>query len=151
MRYALVYGVIAGIIIFGLSFLVFLSGLLGHVDNPIYGYLIMVLGLTMIFVGVKRYRDVEKGGVISFGRALALGLGIAFVASALYVGGFEAYYATPTGNRLYEMIVTMEPSYSSPLYRWAWGFWEILPVDAVVAVVSAALLRNPRLLPAREG
>jgi Protein of unknown function (DUF4199) len=149
MRYALIYGTIAGIIIFGLSFLVFLSGALGHVDNPIYGYLIMIVGLTMIFVGVKRYRDVEKGGVIRFDAALALGVGIAAVASIIYVAGFEIYYATPTGQRLYEMIVQMEPRYAGAFYRWIWGFWEILPVDVVMAVLSAAILRNPRVLPAR--
>ena len=150
MRYPLIYGTIAGIIIFGLSFLVFLSGLLGHINNPLYGYLIMIVGLTMIFVGVKRYRDVEKGGVIRFGRALALGLGIALVASIIYVAGFEAYYATPTGRTLYDMIVQMEPNYANTLWRWAWGFWEILPVDLVVALVSAAVLSNPRVLPPRQ-
>lgn len=149
MRYALIYGTIAGIIIFGLSALVFLSGLLGHIDNPLYGYLIMIVGLTMIFVGVKRYRDMEKGGTIKFGEALALGLGIAFVASVIYVGGFEAYYATPTGHKLFELIVGMEPRYAGVLFRWGWGFFEILPVDLVIAFLSAALLRDPRVLPAR--
>lgn len=149
MRYALIYGTIAGIIIFGLSYLVFLSGALGHIDDPLYGYLIMIVGLTMIFVGVKRYRDVEKGGVIRFGTALALGLGIALVASILYVGGFEAYYAAPTGRGLYDMIVQMEPNYANLLWRWGWGFLEILPVDLIVALLSAALLSNPRVLPAR--
>lgn len=149
MRYPLIYGTIAGLIVFGLSALVFLSGLLGHVDDPLYGYLIMIVGLTMIFVGVKRYRDVEKGGVIRFGPALALGLGIALVASIIYVGGFELYYMTPAGHELYAMIVAMEPSYANTVSRWATGFLEILPVDLIVALVSAAILRDPRVLPPR--
>lgn len=149
MRYALVFGAIAGLIIFGLSYLVFLSGALGHIDNPLYGYLIMIAGLTMIFVGVKRYRDVEKGGVIRFDTALGLGVGIAAVASIIYVAGFEIYYATPTGHRLYEMVVEMEPRYANVFYRWIWGLWEILPVDVGMALLSAAILRNPRVLPAR--
>ena len=149
MRYALIYGTFAGIIIFGLSALVFLSGLLGHIDNPLYGYLIMIVGLTMIFVGVKRYRDVEKGGTIRFGEALAVGLGIALVASLIYVGGFEAYYATAPGSELFDMIVGIEPRYAGILFRWAWGLFEILPADLIVALGSAAILRNPRVLPAR--
>lgn len=150
MRYALIYGIIAGIIIFGLSFLVFLSGWLGHIDEPFYGYLIMVAGLTMIFVGVKRYRDVELGGVIGFGRALLLGASIALVASVIYVGGFEIYYATPSGRPLFDAIVEqMDPNYGEPLYRWFTGFKEIAPVDLAMAVLTAAIIQNPRVLPAR--
>ena len=42
----------------------------------------MLVALSLIFVGVKRYRDVECGGVIGFGRAFGLGLGIAVVAAS---------------------------------------------------------------------
>ncbi|MEI9926854.1 MAG: DUF4199 domain-containing protein [Sphingomonas sp.] len=37
----------------------------------------MLVALTFIFVGVKRYRDVENGGVIRFLPALGMGLAIA--------------------------------------------------------------------------
>ena len=149
MRYSLIYGTIAGVIIFGLSFLVFLSGALGHIDNPLYGYLIMIAGLTMIFVGVKRYRDVELGGVIRFGRALLLGVGIAMVASIIYVAGFEIYYLTPPGQRMFAWLIDYDSALANPLYRWPMEMLEILPVDAVMALLSAAILSNPRVLPAR--
>ena len=38
--------------------------------------------------------------------------------------------------------------YRNPLYRMPITFAEIFPVGLLVALVSAALLRNPRLLPA---
>ena len=47
-----------------------------------FGYLVMLVALTFIFVGVKRHRDVERGGVIKFGPAFAMGLGIAAAAGA---------------------------------------------------------------------
>jgi hypothetical protein len=42
----------------------------------------------------------------------------------------------------------MRDVYASPVQRMAMTFTEIFPVGLLVALVSAALLRNPRLLPA---
>jgi hypothetical protein len=53
------------------------------------GYLIMIVALSLVFVGIKRYRDRELGGVIKFGTAFLLGLGITAVASVIYVVGWE--------------------------------------------------------------
>jgi len=38
--------------------------------------------------------------------------------------------------------------YANPLFRFPMTFIEIFPVGLFVALISAALLRNPRLLPA---
>jgi hypothetical protein len=40
--------------------------------------------------------------------------------------------------------------YADPLYRLAMTFAEIFPVGALVSLVSAGLLRNPRFLPLRR-
>jgi hypothetical protein len=42
----------------------------------------------------------------------------------------------------------MRVSYRSPLYRIPMTFMEIFPVGLLVSLVSAALLRNPKVLPA---
>ncbi len=39
--------------------------------------------------------------------------------------------------------------YAKPWYRMPMTFAEIFPVGILVSLVSAALLRNPRFLPAR--
>jgi hypothetical protein len=39
--------------------------------------------------------------------------------------------------------------YANPLYRWPMTFVEIFPVGVLVSLISAALLRNSRFLPAR--
>jgi hypothetical protein len=39
--------------------------------------------------------------------------------------------------------------YANPLFRLPMTFAEIFPVGVLVSLVSAAILRNPRVLPAR--
>ena len=53
------------------------------------GYLTMIVALTAVFLGIKRYRDKALGGVIRFVPALLVGLGISAVASIFYVIGWE--------------------------------------------------------------
>ena len=173
MRYALVYGGIGGaiaisVIVFSLAF-----DLPNHGHSVWFGYLVMLTALTLIFVGVKRYRDVECGGVIRFGRAFGLGLGMAVVAGVVYVAVWEAYVAASGWDFMAEYSASVlekmraegasadaiaakqeemrgyEDIFANPLLRIPAIFAEIFPVGLLVALISAALLRNPRLLPAR--
>ncbi len=179
MKYSLIYGSIAGAVIIALIILTITVELPSHLQSEWFGYLVMLLGLTMIFVGVKRYRDVERGGVIRFGPALALGLGMAAVASVIYVIVWEIFLATSgtdfmaqymadyTARMVQDMradgasvdaiqakvaeIGEMGEAYKNPLFRLPFTFAEIAPVGIIVAFVSALILRNPRVLPARAG
>ena len=173
MRYALVYGLLSGLVVAG----VIVTGLALGPDSGFhhsvwFGYLVMLVALTFIFVGVKRYRDVERGGVIKFLPAFLLGLAIAAVAGIAYVCVWELYEAA-TGYRFMDEYIaaiirhrqaegasaaelarvtaemeSMRTSYANPLFRIPMVFLEIFPVGLLVALISAALLRNPRLLPA---
>jgi hypothetical protein len=173
MRYALVYGFIAGAIVIGAIVIGLLLDLPNHATgSETLGYLIMLLAFSLIFVGVKRYRDLEGGGVIRFGRAFALGLAIAAVAGVVYVIGWEIYLAGSSRDFFAEysagiardMAASGAPAaaiearmaemrgyaalYANPLFRIPLTFAEIFPVGLVVALVSALILRNPRALPA---
>lgn len=173
MRYVLIYGAIAGAIAIAVitSSIAFES--LNHLQSVWFGYLVMLAALSLIFVGVKRYRDVECGGVIGFGRALMLGLAMAVVAGLVYVAGWEAYLATTDGNFMSDyaasIVADLRASgaseaeiaateaqmtqavewYRQPLLRMLITFGEILPVCLLVPLVSAVLLRDPRVLPPR--
>ncbi len=174
MRYAFIYGGIAGAIAVTIISVTIWMDLPSHATSMWVGYLVMLAALSLIFVGMKRYRDVECGGVIRFGRAFALGLGIATVAGLVYVLGWELYlalsghdfmaeYSTGIAEgmrgegaspaaiaaRQAEMRALAE-SYRNPLFRMPLTFLEIFPVGLLVALLSAALLRNPRLMPARS-
>ena len=173
MRYALVYGGIAGAIVISVLVASIAFSLPSHATSEWFGYLVMLVALSLIFVGMKRYRDIECGGVIRFSRALGLGLGIAAVAALLYVLGWELYLATSGGDFIAKYSAgildgmraegasaaaieakaaemrSLAEMYRNPLFRMPMTFAEIFPVGLLVALVSAALLRNPKLLPAR--
>jgi hypothetical protein len=173
MKYALTYGLLSGLVIIATM----MTGLLlsereSFFSSEWFGYLVMLVALTFIFVGVKRYRDVERGGIIRFGPAFAMGLGIAAVAGLAYVAVWEAYLAATdyafmdeyiadalrarqaegvTGAALAReaaQLETLRSQYGDPLFRIPMTFLEIFPVGLLVALASAALLRNPKLLPA---
>ena len=175
MKYAIIYGLLSGLVVAG----VIVTGLaLGGHDSGVFGtlwfgYLVMLVALTFIFVGVKRYRDVERGGVIKFLPAFGMGLAIAVCAGIAYACVWEVYLASTGYRFMDEYIATilrhrqeagatpseitrlaaeMEPmrtNYANPLFRFPMTFLEIFPVGFIVALISAALLRNPKLLPAR--
>ena len=173
MKYMLAYGLVSGSIIIAVMTIGIATADWGSFyGSEWFGYLVMLLALSVIFVAVKRYRDRECGGVIRFGRALGLGVGIAAVAGLAYVIGWEIYLATSGRDFMAEyvegMVRGMETAgasagaiaekaaemrrmaelYRNPLFRVPITFVEIFPVGLLVALVSAALLRNPRLLPA---
>ena len=159
MKYALVYGLIPGTIII----LTMITGFeLANHDSFMstlwFGYLLMFVVLTFIFVGMKRYRDIECGGVIRFGRAFLVGLGMAAFASLAYLLIFEIYLAATDYRILHQMIAgaaqaeqaDLESMLLDPRRRVPFVFIEIFPVGLLVALISAALLRNPRVLPATD-
>jgi polyferredoxin len=158
MRYALIYGLLSGCVIAAVIVSTTTMGRETAIFHTLwFGYLVMFVAMTFVFVGVRRYRDVEKGGVIRFLPALGMGLAIAVVATLAYVLIWEIYLAAThyafideyfKGNS--PAVVTMRETYRVPLYRAGYTVLEILPVGLVVALVSAGLLRNPRLLPARR-
>ena len=177
MRYIFIYGLLSGIVIMA----VLLAGMTlvpegegGFIHTVWFGYLVMLVALTFVFVAVKRYRDIECGGVIKFVRALLIGLATSGVAALAYVAIWEVYLAATdyafmgeymeaalrqsqaagvTGAALAAQRAEMEAfaaQYNSnPLLRFLFTFIEIAPAGLLVSFVSAALLRNPRFLPAR--
>ena len=137
------------------------------------GYLILILALSLIFTGIKRYRDQQLGGVIKFGTAVKLGVLITLVASILYVVVWEINLSITDyqfidqytqgliahqeasgvqGSELEALKASMEQMkerYSNPMFRLPMTFLEIFPVGLVISLLAAGLLRSGRFLPAR--
>ncbi|WDI32768.1 DUF4199 domain-containing protein [Hyphococcus flavus] len=174
LRIALIYGSISGIIVISVmtAGIVFSDGK-GAGASQAFGYLIMLIALSMIFIGVKRHRDTNLGGIIKFAPAFGMGIAIAAVAGVFYVAGWEAYLASTdyafasqyaegiieakrqagvTGETLEKAIEDMDKmvtNYANPLYRLPITFSEIFPIGLLIALISALILRNPKAFPAR--
>ena len=171
-RIIAVYGVIAGVIVVAGMF-INIGFLADHgAMGMVAGYLSMLVALIFVFVGVKRYRDVDLGGVIGFWKAFGVGLGIGLVASLFYILGWEAYMWQTGGTFMADYIATsvedmraagkpaaeiaafsaemgaMAEQYKNPLFRMALTLTEIFPVALLVSIVSALLLRKSSFLPA---
>ena len=75
-KIAITYGILSGTI----TIMTLILGLMvseggSFLSSELFGYLTMLVALSMIFIGIKRYRDHELGGVIRFLPAFAMGLG----------------------------------------------------------------------------
>jgi uncharacterized membrane protein YhaH (DUF805 family) len=174
LRTIVFFGLIAGVIaILPMSFIALNSGHKSFASSLTFGYLVMLLAFSMIFVGVKRLRDQTHGGVIKFLPALLVGLGISVVASVIYAIGWEialaathysfadSYAASMIASaqakgasaaelqRVTAEAHTFKVQYADPSFRLPMTFIEIFPVGVVVSLIAAALLRNSRFLPAR--
>ncbi|MEL6360281.1 MAG: DUF4199 domain-containing protein [Pseudomonadota bacterium] len=166
LRYILTFGPIAGAIVIGVIIIGTSLADGGHTSQT-FGYLTMLIALSSIFVAVKQFRDRNQGGVISFWKALQLGLGIAAVAGIVYTIGWETYLAvsgvdfigeyansliekkTASGAseaeiaKLTAQIEQVKENYKNPFFRLGITFSEIFPVGALVSLVSGGILRNP--------
>ena len=174
LRSILIFGLAAGVIV-GVPMFWLMThsgpGSAGH--SMLVGYSMMILALSLVFVGVKRHRDQSLGGVIRFLPAFGMGLGISAVAGLVYVVGWEFTLAATDyrfigeysaaaieaararGASAAEVQAVIEQmnefrqSYANPLIRLPMTFAEIFPVGVIISLISAALLRNSRFLPAR--
>ena len=176
LRNILVYGLVAGLVVaipMNLM-MIFMK------DHPplawgmVFGYVTMLVALSAVFIGIKRYRDMELGGVIRFWPALGLGLGISVVAGILYALAWElslalthmdfaAAYANTliaekkaagaSAEAIAQLTAEMDAfkvQYANPLFRMPMTFAEIFPVGVLVSLISAALLCNRRILALRH-
>ncbi|MEM9501658.1 MAG: DUF4199 domain-containing protein [Pseudomonadota bacterium] len=174
LRYSLIYGGVIGVVIIAFMCAVLLViGTDNLVASELAGYVIMLAILSLVFVGIKRFRDVEHGGVIKFTGAAGVGLGIAVVSAVFYAISWEFFLhatdfafmetysdslraaveaenlsETDKAAKLAE-IDEGQAMYANPMFRIPISFIEIFPVGAVVALLSALVLRNPKVLPAK--
>ena len=174
LRIILIYGIIGGLIVavpMAVSMLTTTADTVPE-NAAVYGYLSMPLAFTMVFVGIKHYRDKALGGIIRFLPALSVGLGISAVASLFWVVGWEITLATGFdfgGAYLDSMVAAAEARgapaaeidrirsetaeflvmYANPLFRLPITFIEMFPIGVLISLISAAFLRNSRFLPAR--
>jgi len=138
------------------------------------GFSTMIISLSLIFVGIKSFRDRHQKGIITFGKAFQIGILIAVIASFMYATTWEIYYNTAGADflewyskcqmdklvaegaseaELSKMKTNMNELgelYKSPLIRFSITLMEIFPVGVVITLLSAALLKRKNFLPSTE-
>ena len=166
----IIYGVIAGIVV---SFLMLFSvNYISHQGNVDYntslviGYASMLIAFSLVFVGIRNYRDKYNGGVVSFGKAFKIGITIVLIASTIYViawlidyfffiPDFLDKYAADTLGQLKasgasqmeidkqtKEMASMAALYKNPLFTALMTYAEILPVGLVVTLISSLILKR---------
>jgi len=172
----LVCGLIGGIVaaLWGVVGEGVLSDSLSLNTRMVFGYASMILAFSLIFVAVKNYRDSYNSGLITFGKALKIGLSITLIASTVYViiWMIDYTYFLPNFGEKYqaqmlaelkasgasaavikkqgaEMAVTMGKYRTSPTFRAMFSYLEIVPVGIVISLIAALILKNnPKPVPA---
>jgi hypothetical protein len=167
-KVVLVYGIIAGLIVTGM--MAFSTGYFcakGDFEGGmIYGYAAMIIAFSMIFVGVKTFRDKYNGGTINFGKAFKVGLFISLIASTIYVIGWLINYycfmpdfmdkyaavmiakAKASGISVAELakqtasMEQMKEWYKNPFFVILMTYVEILPVALVVTLITSLILKR---------
>ncbi|HKP68696.1 MAG TPA: DUF4199 domain-containing protein [Pyrinomonadaceae bacterium] len=139
------------------------------------GYASMLIALTMVFFGVKSYRDNYAGGQITFWKGVQIGMLITLIGALFYYFGAMSYALAHPGfderitQKFTDHIVgklqasgapqaeinealanadSMRAMLQNPLTFFLMCLLEFLPVGAIVTVISALLLRRRELLPA---
>ena len=139
---------------------------IGFENAAIYGYASMILSMSVIYFGIKSYRDSQNEGSFSFGKGLLLGLGIMLISCICYsLAWLVIYYnffptfmddyatlciqkATKAGASQAELsqkmieMNQMKEYYKNPFSLFALTLIEPTPVGILIVLISAFVLRR---------
>jgi hypothetical protein len=173
-KIVLIFGLISGAVAGGLMWILMSVVGTGTVDfdkGVIWGYATMIIALSMVFFGIKSYRD-GHGGHMTFLKGLQVGILISLISAVCYAATWEIYYPS-VGDEFMQKYTAYHLDkmkaggasdaevdkaraegeqfmalYKNFFVRFAMSLMEIIPVGVIVTLVSAALLRRRQLLPA---
>lgn len=168
-RIVLVFGSIAGLIVSTImvfSMTMCYNNPQNYENGMLIGYGSMILAFSLIFIGVKSFRDKHNDGLISFGKAFRIGLYITLIASTFYVAAWmvDYYLFMPDFMEHYTEYTLKEAQadgatevelekekaemamysdmYKNPLFIALFTYTEILPVGLLIALVTALVLKR---------
>ncbi|GAA0549819.1 uncharacterized protein DUF4199 [Chitinophaga japonensis] len=134
--------------------------------NVVVGYAAMILAFSLIFIGVRNFRNKYNNGVISFGKAFKIGLYITLIASTMYVvvwlidyylfipdfmDKYTAHVLRQAENdgagaaelaKKAEEMAKFKQMYTNPVMVVLLTYAEVLPIGLVISLISAAILKR---------
>jgi len=170
-RNIIVYGLIAGIVVstlmlFNVHSLSYRDGKFDYDRGLVIGYATMLIAFSLVYVGIRNYRDKYNGGVISFGKAFKIGIMMVLIASTMYVVAWliDYYFFSTDFMEKYSvaMLDKLKASGASqieidretkemasfvrmsknPFFTAMMTYVEILPVGLIVTLISSLILKR---------
>ena len=167
----LIYGLIAGIVVsalmlFTVNYISHCEGSVDYETSMLIGYASMLLAFSLVYVGIRNYRDKYNGGVISFGKAFKIGILIVLVASTIYVAAWliDYFFFIPdfaekySANELDKLkasgasqleidkktkqMADFVRMFKNPFFNAMMTYAEILPVGLIVTLISSLILKR---------
>lgn len=167
----LIHGLISGIIVsalmlFSINYLSHCEGNVEYNTSMLIGYASMLIAFSLVFVGIRNYRNKYNDGIISFGKAFRIGLMIVLIASTMYVISWLITYTffMPDFMEKYsahmldelkasgaspaeiaketEKMANFSKMYKNPFFNAMMTYMEILPVGLIVAVISSLIIKR---------
>ena len=167
----IIHGLIAGIVVsvimlFGMNYMSHCEGSVDYDTSMLIGYASMLLAFSLVFVGIRNYRDKFNEGVINFGKAFKIGIMIVLIASTMYVvawlidyfffiPGFMEKYSTHMLDELKasgasqaeidkqaKEMADFAIMYKNPFFNAMMTYMEILPVVLIVTLISSLILKR---------
>lgn len=173
-RNIIIYGLTAGIVVsalmlFMVNYISHCEGSIDYDTSMLIGYASMLIAFSLVFVGIRNYRDKYNEGVISFGKAFKIGIIIVLIASTIYVAAwlidyflfipdFMDKYSAHMIEKLKESgatqieidkqtdeMASFIKMYKNPFFNAMITYVEILPVGLIVTIISSLILRRKTL------
>src|SRR6185436_19192591 len=166
----LIYGLVAGLVVSIL--MLFNINYIGQAGNVSYntslllGYASMLIAFSLVYVGIRNYRDKYNGGVISFGKAFKIGILMVLIASTIFVVVWliDYYFFVPDYMEKYSAhelaklkasgasqvkidkqtkeLADFARMFKNPLFNAMMTYAEILPVGLIVTLISSLILKR---------
>ena len=167
----IIYGLIAGIVVsilmlFSINYISHVDGKVDYNTSLLIGYASMLIAFSLVYVGIRNYRDKYNGGVISFGKSFKIGIMIVLIASSIYVVAWliDYFFFVPdfmekfsaqeldklkaSGASQIEIdkqtkeMASFGEMYKNPFFNAMMTYAEILPVGLIVTLISALVLKR---------
>ena len=167
----IIYGLIAGIVVsilmlFSINYISHVDGKVDYSTSLLIGYASMLIAFSLVFVGIRNYRDKYNDGIISFGKAFKIGIMIVLIASTIYVVAWliDYFFFIPdfmqkfSAQELDELkasgasqieidketkeMANLVRNYKNPLFVVMTTYAEILPVGLIVTLISSLILKR---------
>jgi len=143
--------------------------------GAVVGYAGMTIALSMVFFGIKAFRDNHQNGKVTFWKGVQVGMLITLISSLAYATTWEIYYRNAPGvmaehlnkyteaslnemreggasqdeiDKAAKRMAEMMEMYKNPFIRYGMTLAEILPVGMIIVLIGAGILRKKEVVPA---